>query len=105
MDKVIITLTLSLLVLSVVPSAKALMTSTNYRLYGDELGIGGNRSTSTSYILEDTAGGLSTGDATSTNYTLLSGFQSLSEHPTFTFSISSSSIDLGQLSPVSVTSQ
>ena len=78
-------------------SANALMTSSSYRLYGDELGGAGNRSTSTSYILQDTIGGLATGDLSSTNYTLLSGFQSLSEHPTFTFSVSSATVDFGQL--------
>lgn len=83
-------------------SANALMTSSTYRLYGDELGAGGNRSTSTSYILQDSTGGLATGDLSSTNYTLLSGFQSLSEHPTFTFSVSSATVDFGQLSVTSV---
>ena len=83
-------------------SASALMTSTNYRLYGDEIGTAGNRSTSASYILEDTAGSVASGDASSTNYNLLAGFQALSEFPVFTFSVSSASVGLGTLSTSAV---
>jgi hypothetical protein len=78
------------------------MTSSSYRLYGDELGAAGGRSTSASYIEQDTAGGIAVGDSSSTNYTLLAGFQALSEHPTFSFSVSDTTINLGTLSSSSV---
>jgi len=96
---------LTVLILMVVftPDAGALMTSTNYRLYGDSLGSVGGRGTSTNYLLDGT-GGESTipGEGSSTNYTLLAGFQSLAEHPTFTFSLSVSSLSLGALTVGSV---
>lgn len=85
-------------------STNALMTSTNYRIYGDELGSSGARSTSTNYTLYDTVGAVAGSRMSSTNYELLSGFQELSEHPTFSFSISSATIDLGVLSSTSVAS-
>ncbi len=74
----------------------ALMSSTNYRLYGDSIGSGGGRGSSTNYILEGTTGEEAiAGEGSSTNYTLMAGFQSLSEHPTFTFSLSDTSISFG----------
>lgn len=87
-----------------VPEVGALMTSTNYRLYGDSVGSVGGRGTSTNYILEGTAEEATGGEGSSTNYTLLGGFQSLSEHPTFTFSISASALALGTLTTSSVAS-
>lgn len=92
-------------VMFLVPSvAQGLMSSSSYRLYGDELGAAGGRSTSASYIEQDTLGGLASGDSSSTNYTLLAGFQALAEHPTFSFSISSSAVALGTLSPSAIAS-
>ena len=85
--------------------ALALMSSTNYRVYGDELGSGGKRSTSTNYILTDSLTGSVEGAGSSTNYNLLAGFQRLAEHPTFSFSISTSAIDLGSMTAASVYSQ
>lgn len=98
------TLSLIAVMLILVPEASALMSSSNYRLYGDAVGTSGGRGTSTNYIAETSAGEAGTFQGSSTNYTLLSGFQALQEHPTFTFSISSSSIALGTLSDSSVSS-
>ena len=86
-----------------VQGASALMTSTNYRLYGDSIGSAGGRGSSTNYLLEGTSGeGTIAGEGQSTNYTLMAGFQSLVEYPTFTFSVSESSLSLGSLSTGSV---
>lgn len=94
---------LTIAVVTLAPAvAHGLMTSSSYRLYGDELGAAGGRSTSSSYIEQDTTGGMAIGDSSSTNYTLLSGFQALSEHPTFSFSVSSPTVALGTLSTSSV---
>ena len=74
--------------------AYALMTSSNYRLYADQAGGSGARSTSSNYILQDTAGDETAMTGSSTNYTLLAGFQELSEHPVFTFTPSVGTLSL-----------
>ena len=80
------------------------MSSTNYRLYGDSVGSMGGRGSSTNYTLEGTGGEEApAGEGSSTNYTLLAGFQSLSEHPTFTFTVSASSVSLGTLATTTLT--
>ncbi|MEK7529413.1 MAG: hypothetical protein AAB570_00665 [Patescibacteria group bacterium] len=104
MKNALITVLIGLVSITFPLSTNALMTSTNYRVYGDELGGSGARSTSASYILSDTFGDVAGGRMSSTNYELLSGFQELSEHPTFSFSISSATVDLGVLSGSSVSS-
>lgn len=81
------------------------MTSTNYRLYGDAFGSVGGRGSSTNYLMEGTGEDSPVGEGSSTNYVLLAGFQSLSEHPTFSFSVSASSISFGTLLMSSVASQ
>jgi hypothetical protein len=93
---------LAIVVLGTGSQADALMTSTNYRIYGDAVGTSGGRSTSASYILTDTVGELDADEMSSTNYNLLAGFQNISEHPTFSFSVDTTSINLGNLSPTSV---
>ena len=80
------------------------MSSTNYRLYGDSIGSVGGRGSSTNYLLEGTGEDMPAGEGSSTNYVLLAGFQSLAEHPTFSFSVSSSSIAFGTLQVASVAS-
>ena len=99
-----ITLLASIVSVALPLSASALMSSSNFRIYGDELGGTGARSTSASYALYDTFGDVGGGRMSSTNYELLSGFQELSEHPTFSFSISNASIALGNLSTTAVAS-
>jgi len=92
-----------ILVVVFTPDAGALMTSTNYRLLGDSIGSVGGRGTSTNYLLDGTGGEETTpGEGSSTNYKLLAGFQSLAEHPTFSFSLSESSLNLGTLNIGSV---
>ena len=81
------------------------MSSTNYRLYGDSFGSVGGRGSSTNYLLEGTGEDSPVGEGSSTNYVLLAGFQSLSEHPTFSFSVSASTISFGTLLMSSVASQ
>lgn len=88
-----------------VTDVHAEMSSTNYRLYGDSIGSVGGRGTSTNYISEGTGEDFPAGEGSSTNYVLLAGFQSLAEHPTFSFSVSASSIALGTLQVASVASQ
>lgn len=97
----------TVLVLSLVfaPEVHAEMSSTNYRLYGDSIGSVGGRGTSTNYLLEGTGEDSPAGEGSSTNYVLLAGFQSLAEHPTFSFSVSDSSVALGTLLVASVASQ
>ncbi len=104
MKGVVIATLIAIVVLGVSSQANALMTSTNYRIYGDAIGTSGERSTSSSYILTDTLAELTPAEGTSTNYNLLSGFQNLSEHPTFSFSVSDSSINIGTLSTSSIQS-
>lgn len=104
MKNALITVLIGIISVGLPYSAHALMTSTNYRIYGDELGATGARSTSASYALYDSLGDVAGGRMSSTNYELLSGFQELSEHPTFSFSISSATVDLGVLSSSSISS-
>jgi len=65
------------------------MSSTNYRVQADVLGIGGGHSTSTNYIANDTLGEIATGeDLSSTNYLGCAGFQCFgATTPSITFSV------------------
>lgn len=89
------------------------MTSTNYVIQADALGIGGNTSTSTNYQATDTIGELATGsDLQSTNYRACAGFECFQDAPYITFSVREgitapgtigAGVNLGTLSPSSVT--
>lgn len=61
---------------SVISPAFAAMTSTNYQILWDTVGVGGeNTSSSSSYNLRDTVGDVAAGGGESASYTLLSGFR------------------------------
>lgn len=86
--------------------ANALMTSTNYRLFGDSIGSAGGHGSSTNYALHGTGGEEAVaGEGSSANYVLMAGLQSLSEDPTFTFSVSASSASLGTLNTGSISTE
>lgn len=99
----IIPLSLGLYLMAVVVNpANALMSSSSYRLYADSIGTSGDRSSSTNYLLSDSIGEVDGEESSSTNYSVLAGFQNASEHPTFSFSIDASTVDLGTLSATAV---
>lgn len=77
--------------------AAAEMSSTNYHIYADTIGVNsGSFSSSTSYSLQDTIGE-TPGFTTSTTYELRGGYQAM-ERGELTLSISDMSINLGALS-------
>lgn len=81
------------------------MTSADYFIYADSVGFnGGQYSSSTTYTLTDTAGDMLAGSATSTTYTLNGGYQATVLDENLSFTISTSSIDLGTLSSATVSS-
>ena len=77
------------------------MTSTNYTIFADTIGFGGDLSTSTSYTLQDTAGEVAPGSSTSTSYTINAGFQA-SDRGSISLSIEDASLSFGTLSTASV---
>jgi len=79
-------------------SLSALMTSSNYRLWADDVNDDGGFSTSTNYQIEYSAGQPVTGNATSANYLIESGFQSTEEIPILRFQMSKQYIAFGVLS-------
>lgn len=84
--------------------ARSEMSSTNYQIYADSIGIdGGVYSSSTSFTLFDTIGESPAGTVTSTSYELSAGFQTM-ERGTLSVSVSASSLDLGTLSKTQVKS-
>lgn len=84
--------------------AGAEMTSGNYSILSDSIGVnGGNFSSSTSYSLNDTVGDSPIGIVSSTTYTISGGFQSL-DRSILSMSISSASLSLGEVSSASVAS-
>jgi len=89
-------LALVLMVVSI-SDASALMSSSNYRIFGDSFSGGGGEGTSASYLLHGTVGEDLAGESSSASYVLIDGLQSLSEHPTFTFSMSTSAVGIGAL--------
>lgn len=76
----------------------ALMTSTNYQLWADDLNDAGGYATSANYQVEYSAGTAVSGEATSSNYWLEAGFQATEEIPILRFQISKNYIDFGVLS-------
>lgn len=88
------------LVLTVVSidGAFAVMSSDSYRIFGDSFSAGGGAGSSASYLLHQTIGEDLSSSSSSASYVLLDGLQSLAEHPTFTFSVSVPTVNLGALS-------
>lgn len=103
---ILIYLTLFLLSFSFTDLAFAFSSSsTNYKLEGEFGNFGGAKS-STNYTLTDTGGGFAPGYSNSTNYTDCSGFQcTLAQVPSITFSLSTSSVNLGTLTASSINTQ
>lgn len=59
-------------------STFAAMTSSNYQILWDSVGVGGeDAATSSSYMLRDTVGGISGADGSSASYTLKNGYRSV----------------------------
>ncbi len=81
----------------------AAMSSTNYTIYADSIGLGGGLvSTSSAYTLNDTiANSLDAVNATSSSYIMRGGYQSL-DRSSLSVQISTSSLNLGTLDRVSV---
>lgn len=83
--------------------AQAEMTSTNYHIYADSIGLnGGEFATSTNYSLDSTTNDSPGGLATSTSYTVVGGYQGANLSESLSVNIESASIGLGELSSASV---
>ncbi len=95
----------SVLVLPVAVFAR--MTSTNYTIYADSVNTGGVYSSSTSYTLEDTTGEGGVGTSTGGVYEIRAGYQAmdLDSGETLDVAITTSSLDLGELSINAVSSK
>lgn len=84
--------------------ASADMSSTNYHIYGDTVGVGGGSfSSSTSYNLQDTLGESPAGFVSSTSYDLRGGYQAM-EPGDLSISLSKSALNLGELTTNQVNS-
>lgn len=79
--------------------AQAEMTSTNFYIYADSIGLnGGDIATSTSYSINDTAADTPGGLASSASYTIFGGYQGTEISESLTITLGSTSLDLGTLS-------
>lgn len=84
--------------------AEADMSSTNYHIYADTLGVnGGNFSSSTSYNLQDSLGESPAGFVSSTSYDLRGGYQAM-EPGDLSISLNKSAVSLGELTTGQVNS-
>ena len=84
--------------------ALAVMTSTNYTIIFDAVGVsGGEFLTSTSYSLSETIGETPVLTASSTSYKIEGGYQA-AVFGTLSFSVDTNSINLGTLTTVSINS-
>lgn len=103
---ILIYLTLILLSLSFTGMAEAFSSnSTNYSINGEFGNFGGAKS-STNYKVTDTGGGFAPGYGTSTSYSNCSGFQcTLAQVPSITFSLSTTSLNLGTLTASTINVQ
>ncbi|HLC70110.1 MAG TPA: hypothetical protein VJH75_03645 [Patescibacteria group bacterium] len=77
------------------------MTSTNYTIFADTVGFGGDLSTSTTYFLQDTAGDTAIGASTSTSYTIKAGFQA-ADRGSISLTIEDASLSFGSMTTASV---
>lgn len=83
--------------------ASAYMSSANYTIYADSIGVSGGYTSGTNYNLEQTLGEAVVSSSTSASYTVKSGYQSL-DREDLSLTISVDSISLGTLSKDSVSS-
>ncbi len=81
--------------------SSAFMSSTNFQIISDTIGVGGGLSTSTSFGLQDSISGVSVGIASSTSYRVMGGFQT-TDSGQISLSITNASLDLGTLSTAAV---
>jgi hypothetical protein len=81
----------------------AFMSSTNFQIISDTIGLGGGISSSTSYLVNGTLSSTAVGIVSSTSYRVMGGFQS-TDSGSISLSISSASLDLGTLSTSQVNS-
>lgn len=72
------------------------MSSTNYYIYADVIGVGGVLSTSSAYSLQDTSGESFAGFTTSSSYLIKGGYQYM-EQDELSLSVSNTSLSLGSL--------
>ena len=96
-------LVFSLTLLFIPQLVYGVMTSTNYTITFDAIGMGGSESTSTSYYLSDIIGETPVAIITSTSYVVRGGFQSAIVG-TLSYSLSSAVVNLGTLSSGAVNS-
>ncbi len=100
MRKIIIAVLFSFLIVfsfSSVEKIGAVSTSTNYKIWGSDVNVGGDEyQTSTNYEMSDTIGGFTPGESASDNYKVKSGYQQMVA--SFSLSISSpSDVDMGSI--------
>lgn len=100
----LIAISIFLLLLLVFPDLVFGMSSPNYRINQSFVGSGGTRESSASYRLIETLGDVGTGVSQSGNYRLRAGYLSGTQDPTLVFSISTTSLDLGTITPSAVSS-
>lgn len=96
-----------IMILAGVPNTVFSMSSENYSIFADTVNYGGNRSTSAEFIIFDSIGEggiFDTSTSTSANYGLSAGFQSQSLANFISASTTPSDVNLGGLSPNSVSS-
>lgn len=88
------------LFLSLTSSVRALtLESSSYKIQMGNFNTSAGKGTSTSYSLGQTTGQIAPGKYTGTNYIVKAGFQYIHSIIPFSFSISKTSIDFGNLTP------
>lgn len=100
----LLALAIFLLLLFLFPDLVFGMSSPNYRIDQSFVGSGGTRETSANYQVLETVGDIGTGNSSSANYRLRAGFLSGTQDASLTFSVSTSSLNLGSISPSAVSS-
>ena|GEM_PF-5677979 len=101
---VVLLLTMLLLLLLLFPEFVFGMSSTNYRIDQSFVGSGGTRESSSNYQVLETVGDIGTGTSSSGNYRLRAGYLSNTQDASLTFSVSTSSLNLGSITPSAVSS-
>lgn len=80
------------------------MNSPNYRIDESFVGGGGTRESSQNYQVLETVGDIGTGNSQSANYRLRAGYLANSQDATLIFSVSTTSLSLGTITPSGVRS-
>lgn len=105
-------LTMTILFMGFNVSFADTMSSANYRVQNDNLGVGGNQSSSASYIVDDSIGEFAVGeDLSSASYRACNGFECFERLPYITFTVKEGTaspgtagvgVDLGTITPSAV---